>query len=221
MPGLFITLEGIEGSGKTTQAGLLARSLEAEGLTVLQTREPGGTDLAEKIRSLVLNDAKEPVHAETELLLFLAARAQHVRERLRPALERGEVVICDRFSDATRAYQGGGRRIGERDLAEFDDWATGGLRPHRTYLIDLPVAEGMARAKHRQGLRGIDRIESEGAGFLGVVREAYLRIAKEEPGRIFVLDGLLAPEALAKTILNDVKSMLSSRQPPTQKDSPT
>lgn len=221
MPGLFITLEGIEGSGKTTQAELLARSLESEGLAVLRTREPGGTELAEKIRNLVLDVEKEPVHAETELLLFLAARAQHVRERVAPALQRGEVVICDRFSDATRAYQGGGRRIGERELAQFDAWATGGLRPDRTYLIDLPVPDGIARAKHRQGLRGIDRIESEGAGFLGAVREAYLRIAKEEPGRIFVLDGLLPPEALAKTILNDVKSMLSSRQPPTKKGSPS
>jgi dTMP kinase len=221
VPGLFITLEGIEGSGKTTQAERLAESLESEGLAVLRTREPGGTELAEKIRDLVLNKEKEPVHAETELLLFLAARAQHVRERIRPALERGEIVICDRFSDATRAYQGAGRRIGESALGQFDVWATGGLTPHRTYLIDIPVADGIARAKHRQGLRGIDRIESEGAGFLGVVREAYLRIAKEEPGRIFVLDGLLPPEALAKTILNDVKSMLSSRQPTTQKGSPS
>ena len=221
MPGLFITLEGIEGSGKTTQAELLARSLESEGLAVLRTREPGGTELAEKIRSLVLHVEKEPVHPETELLLFLAARAQHVRERVGPAIKRGEIVICDRFSDATRAYQGGGRRVGERELAQFDAWATGGLAPDRTYLIDLPVSEGLARAKHRQGLRGIDRIEREGAGFLGAVREAYLRIAKEEPGRIFVLDGLLATDALAKTILNDVKSMLSSRQSPTQKGSPS
>jgi dTMP kinase len=211
VPGLFVTLEGIEGSGKSTQAGLLEASLAAERIAVRRTREPGGTALAEEIRKLVLNLGEEPVFPETELLLFLAARAQHVRGVIRPALAAGEVIICDRFTDATLAYQGGGRAADSDAIRRLNDYATGGLQPDRTFLLDLPVQEGIGRARKRQGKFGIDRIELEGSGFLEKVRAEYLAIADKEPKRVRVLDATSAPEALARTILSDVKSMLAGR----------
>lgn len=211
MPGLFITLEGIEGSGKSTQAELLERALHAEGLSVLRTREPGGTPLAERIRELVLNLGEEPVFPETELLLFLAARAQHVRGAIAPALAGGQVVICDRFTDATLAYQGAARATGLDAVRRLNEWATGGLQPDRTFLLDLPVQEGIARSRKRQGNYGIDRIEREGPVFLQKVRDAYRQLADNEPKRIVLLDATRSPEVLAETILSDVKSRLASR----------
>lgn len=211
MPGLFVTLEGIEGSGKSTQAGLLEFSLKVEKLPVRRTREPGGTPLAEEIRKLVLSLGEEPVFPETELLLFLASRAQHVRSLIKPALRDGEVVICDRFTDATLAYQGGGRSADLEKVRRMNDWATGGLQPDRTFLIDVPVQEGIARSRKRQGNFGIDRIEQEGAVFLEKVRESYLLIADNEPQRIRILDGTKPADVLAGIILSDVKSMLAGR----------
>jgi len=211
VPGLFVTLEGIEGSGKSTQAGLLETSLLGEGVPVCRTREPGGTALAEEIRRLVLNLGEEPVFPETELLLFLAARAQHVRGLIRPALVGGQVVICDRFTDATLAYQGGGRNADLEAIRRLNGFATGGLEPDRTFLLDLPVQEGIGRARKRQGKFGIDRIEREGSGFLEKVRAEYLAIADKEPKRVRVLEATAPPEALARTILSDVKSMLAGR----------
>ena len=211
MPGLFITLEGIEGSGKSTQAERLEQSLRAAGVAARRTREPGGTPYAEKIRELVLNLGEEPVFPETELLLFLAARAQHVRGFIQPALSRGEVIICDRFTDATLAYQGAGRGAGSDAVRRLNDWAAGGLQPDRTFLIDLPVQEGIARSRKRQGNFGIDRIEREGPGFLEKVRAFYLELADKELGRIRVLDGTQAAEQLAEIILSDVKSRLAGR----------
>jgi dTMP kinase len=221
VPGLFLSLEGIEGSGKTTQAALLEQGLLRVGIPVVRTREPGGTDLAEQIRTLILDVRQEAVHRETELLLFLAARAQHVRERIGPALEAGQVVICDRFTDATLAYQGGGRWVDPSILNALNGWASGGVQPRRTYLLDVPVTVGMARAKNRGGEAGIDRIEREGSVFLEAVRDEYLRLAEREPARILVLNGLEPPEMLAKVILTDVESMRTGRQPPTTQGTPS
>lgn len=190
---------------------LLEGSLRASGANVLRTREPGGTALAEQIRELILDVRQEPVHRETELLLFLAARAQHVRERIKPALEAGQIVISDRFTDATLAYQGGGRWVDPSILNGLNDWASGGIQPDRTYLLDVPVTVGMARAKNRGGEDGIDRIEREGSVFLKAVRDEYLRLAEREPKRILVLDGQKPPESLAKVILSDVESIRTGR----------
>jgi dTMP kinase len=211
VPGLFITFEGIEGSGKSTQASRLEASLQSAGIPVRRTREPGGTPFAEEIRKLVLNLSEEPVFPETELLLFLAARAQHVRALIASALATGQVVVCDRFTDATLAYQGGAREAGVEAVRRLNEWATGGLQPDRTFLIDIPVQEGIRRSRKRQGNFGIDRIEREGPGFLEKVRDEYLALADKEPKRIRVLDGTQPADALAGIILSDVKSMLAGR----------
>ena len=209
MPGLFVTFEGIEGSGKSTQVARLEASLKLERRPVVRTREPGGTELAEAIRKLILEVRQEPVHPETELLLFLAARAQHVRTLVQPALDEGQIVLCDRFTDATLAYQGGGRWVPEPELRRMNAWATGGLEPDLTFLLNVPVSAGIQRAKKRQGFSGLDRIEREGSGFLEQVRSEYLKIAKSEPKRMKVLDGMMPEDELAEIILSDVKSRLA------------
>jgi dTMP kinase len=211
MRGLLITLEGIEGSGKSTQATRLRDALIQDGIPVSLTREPGGTPLAERIRELILGSGPEPMAPETELLLFLAARAQHVARVIRPALERGEVVVCDRFTDATIAYQGGGRTIQEPFLASLNEWATGGLEPARTYLLDVPVEVGLARARKRN--MGGDRLETEGAAFFEAVRARYLDLARREPERIVLLRGTDPEEKLAHQISADVKRILSGWTP--------
>lgn len=209
MSGLFVTFEGIEGSGKSTQVARLEFSLRLATYSVVRTREPGGTELAEAIRKLILEVRQEPVHPETELLLFLAARAQHVRALIKPALNAGQVVLCDRFTDATLAYQGGGRWVPEAELRQMNAWATGGLQPDLTFLLNVPVSEGIQRAKKRQGFSGLDRIEREGSGFLEQVRSEYLKIAEREPNRMRVLDGMMPEVELAEIILSDVKSRLA------------
>jgi len=209
--GLLLTLEGIEGSGKTTQAQRLKAFLDASRIPAVLTREPGGSPLGEQIRELVLTPAGEPLQPEAELLLFLAARAQHVRQIIGPALEKGEVVVCDRFTDATLAYQGGGRTMKDDFLRSLNQWATGAIRPIRTYLIDVPVDVGLARAKGRRAQSAPDRFESEGPAFFEAVRERYLEIARSEPERFVVLRGTDPKEAIAHQIENDVNSLLSGR----------
>jgi len=206
--GLLITLEGIEGSGKSTQAALLHGALLSAGIPVSLTREPGGSPLAEQVRDLILRAGEEPLAPGTELLLFLAARAQHVARTVRPALERGEVVVCDRFTDATLAYQGGGRTIAEPILTTLNDWATGGIKPARTYLLDVPVDLGLERAKRRTS-DGPDRIEKESRAFFEAVRARYLEVARREPERIVVLRGTDPKEKLAHHIWTDVQRILS------------
>lgn len=185
MSGLFITLEGPEGAGKSTNRDYLARHLRDQGLNVLLTREPGGTPLAERIRELLLAPSDEKMDADTELLLVFAARAQHLAEVIRPALARGEVVLCDRFTDATYAYQGGGRGLCVERIATLEQFVQGGLQPDMTLLFDLPVEVGLSRAAARGRL---DRFEQEGLGFFEAVRQAYLGRAKADPQRYRLID---------------------------------
>ncbi|HXF58949.1 MAG TPA: dTMP kinase [Candidatus Saccharimonadales bacterium] len=206
-PGLLITLEGIEGSGKSTQASLLRDALHNARIPVSLTREPGGSPLAERVRDLILHSSEEPMAPGAELLLFLAARAQHVARTVRPALERGEVVVCDRFTDATLAYQGGGRTIPEPILTTLNDWATGGIRPARTYLLDVPVDLGLQRASTRSGERP-DRLERESREFFEAVRARYLDVARREPERMVVLRGTDSQASLAHQIWEDVQRIL-------------
>ncbi|TFY84577.1 dTMP kinase [Pseudomonas kairouanensis] len=185
MTGLFITLEGPEGAGKSTNRDYLAARLRDEGIEVVLTREPGGTPLAERIREVLLAPGEEQMNPDTELLLVFAARAQHLAEVIRPALARGAVVICDRFTDSTYAYQGGGRGLSLERIASLETFVQGNLRPDLTLLFDLPVEVGMARASARGRL---DRFELEGQAFFDAVRTAFLKRATAEPARYHVLD---------------------------------
>jgi len=183
--GLFITLEGPEGAGKSTNRDYLAMCLRAAGIEVLLTREPGGTPLAERIRELLLAPSDEAMAADTELLLVFAARAQHLAQVIRPALARGCVVLCDRFTDATYAYQGGGRGLSQQRIAELERFVQGDLRPDLTLLFDLPVEQGLARAAARGRL---DRFEQEQRSFFEAVRQTYLQRAALAPQRYRLLD---------------------------------
>jgi dTMP kinase len=184
--GRFITLEGIEGAGKSTVARFAEDWLSAHGLKVVRTREPGGTPLAERIRGVVLDRTVEPIPPEAELLLMFAARAVHLASLIRPALARGEWVLCDRFTDATRAYQGGGRGIDGRLIEQLAATVHGDLMPDCTLLLDLPVAQGLERARRRSAVG--DRFEQEQGLFFERVRAAYLDIAAREPQRVRIID---------------------------------
>jgi dTMP kinase len=198
MKGRLITLEGGEGAGKSTLLASLRERFERDGQDVLYTREPGGTPVGEAIRALVLDPAHRGIAVETELLLMFAARAQLVREVLRPALEAGRWVLCDRFTDASYAYQGGGRGVAAARIAELDRIATEGLKPDLTLLLDLPVAHGRARA----GRRGnADRIEAERDEFFERVRATYRARAQAEPDRFRVIDAGLSPANVLQAAL--------------------
>jgi len=183
--GLFITLEGPEGAGKSTNREYLAERLRGHGREVVLTREPGGTPLAERIRELLLAPSSEAMAVDTELLLVFAARAQHLAGVIRPALARGAVVLCDRFTDASYAYQGGGRGVPEARIAILESFVQGDLRPDLTLVFDLPVEVGLARAAARGRL---DRFEQEGQVFFEAVRQAYLRRAASDPARYRLVD---------------------------------
>jgi len=213
--GLFITFEGPDGAGKTTQVRLLADALAAMGRTVVLTREPGGTRIGDSIRSLLLSPEHTEMDARTEVLLYAAQRAQNVAERILPALGRGDVVIGDRFVDASIAYQSAGLGVDEAIVRRVNEFATGGLKPDRTYLLDLPEEEGRrrlaARTRERAGgPAGLDRIERRTAEYHRRVREAFRRIARENPGRVLLLDALQPPETLARIILEDCRRLLEA-----------
>jgi len=186
VPGTFITFEGIDGSGKSTQLRLLSNFLKERGCDPLLTREPGGTTIGLKLRAALL-DAQEEVDPLTELLVFAADRAQHVRRVLRPALEKGRIVISDRYADATVAYQGAGRGFDPELISEIVRLATEGLKPDLTLLFDVSVDESVSRTTRRVSARR-DRLDIEHADFHKRVRDAYLRIAAAEPDRIKVID---------------------------------
>nr|WP_238348277.1 dTMP kinase [Pseudomonas sp. RW10S2] len=194
---MFITLEGPEGAGKSTNREYLAARLREQGVDVVMTREPGGTPLAERIRELLLAPSDEAMAADTELLLMFAARAQHLAEVIRPALARGAVVLCDRFTDATYAYQGGGRGLPVERIAVLEDFVQGALRPDLTLVFDLPVEVGLARAAARGRL---DRFEQEGQAFFEAVRQAYLQRAAQAPQRYSLLDAGQSLEAVQRAI---------------------
>ncbi|MCQ4257752.1 dTMP kinase [Stutzerimonas stutzeri] len=209
MTGLFITLEGPEGAGKSTNREYLAQRLREHGLDVVLTREPGGTPLAERIRELLLTPADEPMNSDTELLLVFAARAQHLAQVIHPALARGAVVLCDRFTDATYAYQGGGRGLSVQRIEQLEHFVQGDKRPDLTLIFDLPVEVGLSRAAARGRL---DRFEQEGLDFFEAVRSAYLNRAGQNPQRYRVVDAgqsltavqqdldALLPELLERTL---------------------
>jgi dTMP kinase len=202
--GLFITLEGGEGSGKSTQAQALKALLEDAGRNVTVTREPAGCPLGQRVREL-LNDRSLKLTPWSEFLLFAAARAQHVAEVIRPALDRGEVVICDRFGDSSVAYQGYGRGLSVDDVREANRIATQGLVPDLTVLLNVPVETGLGR---KAGEKAPDRIGQEGAQFHERVRQGYLAMAAQEPDRFLVRDGTLPPEEITRTIRRRLESLL-------------
>jgi len=210
--GRFITFEGIEGCGKTTQIRLAAEWLAGRGIPVLATAEPGGTPLGVKIREILLNRGSFAIGAEAELLLFAAARAQHVRETIRPALQSGKWVLCDRFSDATLAYQGAGRGLDAGFIRSLNALCSLLLVPDRTLLFDLPVETGLARAGRRtEGIRpeaAEDRFERETRDFHGRIREGYLALAAEEPERFRIIDGTAEIEAIQREVRRLLEELL-------------
>jgi dTMP kinase len=205
--GLFITFEGGEGCGKSTQLKILEAHLEAKGYEVVTTREPGGTPAAEAIREFLLDPANDTLSPVAELLLYEAARAQHVSERILPALDAGKIVLSDRFYDSTTAYQGAGRGLGLEDMVRLHAVATGGLTPDLTILIDVPAALGLSRAT--QG--GSDRIERETMDFHERVRAEFLRLAEAEPERIRVVDGAESIDEIAAVIRKHVDGLLREK----------
>tara|TARA_Y200000002_G_scaffold131764_1_gene108605 strand:- start:733 stop:1362 length:630 start_codon:yes stop_codon:yes gene_type:complete len=209
MTGLFITFEGGEGCGKSTQIAALKARLEAIGKTVVQTREPGGTALGESVRSLLQHDdAGQGMSPEAELLLFAASRAQHVRELIAPAIAQGQIVLCDRFLDSTTVYQGVARAIDSKKVDTINQFAIGDTKPDLTILIDLPPEIGLARV-HARSDGQLDRMENEAIEFFQAVRQGYLDLAKSEPKRFLVLDGSQTVEELETQIWQRVGATLT------------
>jgi dTMP kinase len=213
--GLFITFEGIEGSGKSTQCARLVKRLRELGYDALETREPGGTPLAERIRTVLLAHPSgaaggEQVLAGTEALLILAARMQHLAHVIKPALQQGALVVCDRFADSTLAYQGYGRGLGVTSLERLNRWVTGGLTPDLTLLFDCPVSTGLIR---RQREADQNRLDHEAREFHERVRHGFLALAKRHPRRIRVLDGRGDPDAIAAQVEAIILKFLKRRKP--------
>jgi dTMP kinase len=207
MKGRLISLEGGEGAGKSTLLSGLRAHFERSGMDVLYTREPGGTPVGEAVRALVLDPAHRGMTVETELLLMFAARAQLVREVLQPALAAGRWVLCDRFTDASYAYQGGGRGVDAARIAELERIATGGLKPDLTLLLDLPVARGRARASQRGDA---DRIEAERDDFFERVRSAYRARAQAEPRRFRIIDASQPADAVLRNAVVAIDDLRAS-----------
>ncbi len=211
MAGTFITFEGIDGSGKSTQLRMLANFLKQRGCNILLTREPGGTPVGIRLRAALL-DAQEEVDPLTELLVFAADRAQHVRRVLRPALESGQIVFSDRYADATAAYQGSGRGFKPELIAEIIELATEGLKPDLTLLFDLPVDDSITRTRRRiNGQQPGDRLDGETAEFHARVREAYLSIARSEPERVKIVETNQPVELTQERVREIVLPYLRSR----------
>jgi dTMP kinase len=205
--GRFITVEGIEGVGKSSNIGVLVATIEAAGIEVLTTREPGGTPVAEDIRSLLKDRGDEPIPEITELLLMFAARSLNVNNVIIPALNAGKWVVCDRFTDSSRAYQGGGRGLAMETINQLANWVHGETWPDLTILLDAPVAVGMARASSRGSP---DRIEQEKHEFFERVRQTYLDLAAAEPERFVVVDTLRELEFVQAEVVAIAQQLIAS-----------
>ncbi|MGB6386767.1 MAG: dTMP kinase [Terriglobales bacterium] len=217
--GKFITFEGLDGSGKSTQLEKLARSLRARGLAVTATREPGGTTTGEKIREVLLHTATSGLSSFTEMALMFASRAQHIHEIILPALSEGRIVLCDRFTDSTEAYQGGGRKLGSKPVQQMHEIICGNLQPDLTILLDNEVAFSVERArrrnrKHKSGKseksseKDENRFEQESRAFFGRVRHAYLAIAAREPQRVHLVNARGTPSETHAVIIELVRKKL-------------
>ena len=212
----FVTFEGIEGCGKTTQIQLLKDSLEKQGYRVITTREPGGTPIGDKIRSILLDSCNNEIDVKTELLLYQAARAQHVKDIIRPSLKEGHVVICDRFTDATLVYQGYAQKLNKDFIALLSQFVTDNLIPDLTILIDCPVEIGLKRAQDRiaQNLDvpAEDRFEEKNSDFHQAVRSGYLGIAENNSTRFYIVNGIEDPSTAHGSILSAVLEKLEARK---------
>lgn len=207
MDGIFITLEGPDGSGKTT--ALKAIFEELKTLTdkqIVSTREPGGSPIAEKIRKIILDTAHTEMDARTEALLYAASRRQHLVERVLPVLEAGDIVLCDRFVDSSIAYQGYARGIGETGIFKINDFATDGVQPDLTLYIDVPAEVGLRRIQKGMGTREFNRLDQEKQSFHDKVRAGYLNIARENPTRIVTIDGTQTPEEVVADCMQIIKA---------------
>ncbi|WP_297792346.1 dTMP kinase [uncultured Marinobacter sp.] len=205
--GRFITFEGTEGVGKSTQLRTAADTLAALGVEFIVTREPGGTPMAEAIRELLLAPRDEPVNDITELLLMFAARAQHLHTRILPELKAGRWVLCDRFTDATFAYQGGGRGVPAERIALLEDLVQGNVRPDQVILLDAPVETGMTRARHRGDL---DRFEQEALAFFERIRATYLQRASADPERYQIVDAARPLEVVTEDVESRISAMVAN-----------
>ena len=214
MRGIFVTFDGPDGAGKTTQLQKLAERLVADGLDVVVTREPGGTAIGEQLRAVLLNPENRSMTGRTEVLLYAAARAQHVEEKIMPALRRGAVVLCDRFIDSSIAYQAYGHGLDRSFVTLVNRFATGGLEPDRTYMLDLPVESGRLRLlKRQQQAAAMDRMEQRDDEYHRRVRDGFLAIAAEQPGRVMVLAAERPEEEIAAEIYADFKKLVKTASP--------
>jgi dTMP kinase len=215
MRGTFVTFEGIEGSGKSTQIALVADYLSKQGRSATLTREPGGTPIGDHVRKVLLDPANTALAPKAELLLYAAGRAQHLDEIIVPALKAGRIVLCDRFSDATLAYQGYGRGLDLELIRDLDRLVTAGLRPDLTVLLDIDAAAGLSRARGRNSRGGLEseaRFENEHLSFHERVRQGYLDLARQEPGRFRIVDASPPPGTVQNEIRRAVDELLSAKK---------
>ena len=204
--GLFITVEGIEGAGKSTQVDCIKEYLEEAGNDVVVTREPGGTAIGEAVRALVLDPANAGLADDTELLMMFSSRAEHIARIIQPALSADKFIVCDRFTDATYAYQGGGRGIPYHRIAILEDWVQGTLRPDLTFVLDVPVTIGLERARRRSGK---DRFEREDIAFFNRVRDAYIERVRQHPERYHLIDAAPPSTAVRASIMEVLEAWVA------------
>lgn len=202
--GCFITLEGLDGAGKSTHVQWLVEHIAAQGITVVCTREPGGTELGEQLRQMVLS---QPMHLKTETLLMFAARCEHIATVIEPALQAGHWVVCDRFTDASYAYQGGGRQLGGAAISALEQWVHPGLQPDRTWLFDVPLEVARERLARS---RDLDRFEKEGDAFFERTRQAYHERAAQAPQRLRIVDSTLPIESVRATMREQAQRLIDA-----------